>query len=152
MVTYYQARDRLGKANRRYLDSGKNPPFGVMVTYCLKEAPKEEVKLTFLDDKGLEIKSFSNTTPNQGGVTVPAEAGMNHFVWDLRYPNSRVIQQSTGLTAQENPSPLAPLTPPGTYQVRLTVGDHTDTESFEVLKDPRIAATQEDLLAQFELE
>ena len=151
MVTYYEARDRLGKANRRYLDSGKNPPFGAMVTYCLKEAPKEEVKLTFLDDTGQEIKSFSNTTSNQGGVTVPAEAGMNHFVWDLRYPNLREANQGPGLTAQENPSPMAPLAPPGTYQVRLTIGDQTFTESFEVLKDPRIAATQVDLLAQFEL-
>ena len=39
---------------------------------------------------------------------------------------------------------------PGTYRVRLTVGDETRTQDFEVRKDPRIPASQEDLDAQFD--
>ena len=40
---------------------------------------------------------------------------------------------------------------PGTYTVRLNVGDQTYLESFEIEKDPRISAAQEDLEAQFTL-
>jgi Zn-dependent M32 family carboxypeptidase len=37
---------------------------------------------------------------------------------------------------------------PGTYQVRLTVDGQSQTQSFEVLPDPRIAVSPEDLTAQ----
>jgi hypothetical protein len=43
------------------------------------------------------------------------------------------------------------LAPPGTYQVQLKVGDQTPTAVFQIHKDPHIAATQEDLQAQFDL-
>jgi hypothetical protein len=41
-----------------------------------------------------------------------------------------------------------PLVVPSTYQVRLTVDGHSQTQSFEVLPDPRIAANPEELTAQ----
>jgi hypothetical protein len=37
---------------------------------------------------------------------------------------------------------------PGTYQVCLTVDDHSQAQSFEVMPDPRIAASPEELTAQ----
>ena len=46
---------------------------------------------------------------------------------------------------------LGPVAAPGTYSVRLVVGDWTQTVSFEIQKDPRIPATQQDLEAQFAL-
>jgi hypothetical protein len=44
-----------------------------------------------------------------------------------------------------------PVAAPGRYQARLTVGDQTQTVTFEIAKDPRISANQEDLDAQFAL-
>jgi hypothetical protein len=44
-----------------------------------------------------------------------------------------------------------PTAPPGRYQVRLALGGQTQTQWFEIHKDPRIAATEADLQAQFEL-
>ena len=44
-----------------------------------------------------------------------------------------------------------PVAAPGSYQVELTVGDQSYTEIFEIQKDPRVSASQEDLQAQFEL-
>ena len=41
-----------------------------------------------------------------------------------------------------------PLAPPGTYGVRLTVGEAAQTQSFEIMMDPRIAATQTELEEQ----
>jgi len=40
--------------------------------------------------------------------------------------------------------------PPGSYQVRLTVADESYTETFELLKDPRVTASEDDLRAQFD--
>jgi hypothetical protein len=45
--------------------------------------------------------------------------------------------------------PVAPAAVPGTYQIRLTAGGQTFTQPFEIRRDPRSAATQEDLEAQF---
>jgi hypothetical protein len=46
---------------------------------------------------------------------------------------------------------VAPKVVPGAYQVRLTVGDQSFTQPFRVLVDPRLAVTEADLRAQFEL-
>jgi hypothetical protein len=46
---------------------------------------------------------------------------------------------------------VGPLAVPGNYQVRLTVGGKSWTQSFEIKKDPRLATTQEDFRAQFDL-
>jgi len=44
-----------------------------------------------------------------------------------------------------------PAAAPGTYYVQLTVGDQTYVEAFEIHKDPRVSASQEDMDAQFAL-
>ncbi|HEV2915597.1 MAG TPA: hypothetical protein VGX92_20120 [Pyrinomonadaceae bacterium] len=77
----------------------------------------------------------------------PAEAGLNSFVWDLRYADAAKFPGMI-LWSGETRGPLAV---PGNYQVRLSVGGRTLTESFEVKKDPRINATQADFAKQFEL-
>src|SRR5438445_4346774 len=48
-------------------------------------------------------------------------------------------------------SVTGPRVPPGKYQVRLTVDGKTQTESFEVKKDPRLATTPEDYARQVSL-
>ena len=43
-----------------------------------------------------------------------------------------------------------PLAAPGTYQVTVQVGDDSQTQTFRIVKDPRVEASQEDLNAQFQ--
>jgi hypothetical protein len=145
-VTFYETKKPTGEAVKTFLDAGKNPPGGVMVTYYLKEKPKEEIKLTFLDVRGQEIKTFSSEGPEEE-LKVPAEPGANRFVWDLRYPDAHKVPGD----ATTERSLRGPVAPPGSYQVRLTVGSRTYTQPFEVRKDQRISATQKDLEAQFQL-
>ncbi len=152
----------------RNLNAGENPPDGVMVYYYLKQKPEGEVKLTFLDAQGEQIKSFTSEqaqnqvpkaedappeTPDEEedrekkDPRVPKEAGMNRFTWNTRYPDPKKVD---GYVASEAVM-AGPAAAPGTYHVQLTVGDQTLTEAFEVRKDPRVAATQEDLDSQFAL-
>lgn len=49
------------------------------------------------------------------------------------------------------PRPDGPMVLPGSYQVRLTVGEHRLVLPFEIEPDPRITGSWEDLQAQFEL-
>ncbi|MDQ6832253.1 MAG: glycosyl hydrolase, partial [Chloroflexota bacterium] len=46
---------------------------------------------------------------------------------------------------------VAPKAVPGNYQVRLTVGGETFTQSFAILPDPRLPVSEADLKAQFDL-
>ncbi len=78
---------------------------------------------------------------------VPAEAGLNRFVWDLRYADATKFPGMI-LWAGDMRGPLVL---PGTYQVRLTAGGKTMTESFEVKKDPRVQTTPAEFARQFEL-
>ena len=137
-----------------FLDAGKNPPDGVQVYYYLRERPEGEVKLTFLDDAGREIRTFSSGADDEEaaengakGLRVPVESGMNRFLWDMRYPGPVTVpSERTELRRL-----IEPLAPPGTYQVQLIAGGHTYTQSFEINKDPRSSASQENLDAQHEL-
>ena len=108
--------------------------------------------LTFLDADGAEIKSYSSADKDDedddsNGPRVPAEAGMNRFDWSMRYPGANKVP---GDKTTEGVG-RGPLAPPGTYQVRLSVGEQSQTQSFEMVKDPRVDTTQEDFDAQFEL-
>lgn len=71
-------------------------------------------------------------------------AGANRFVWDLRYPWANVIPGTTLRSRR-----LAPLALPGRYQARLRLGGETYTESFDVVKDPRVNLSDADLREQF---
>ena len=80
-------------------------------------------------------------------LRTPAESGMNRFVWDLRYPLAREVPGDKSMEEVL----IGPLAKPGTYQVKLRVDGESQTETFEILKDPRVAAEQKEFDAQFQL-
>lgn len=122
----------------RYTSGGvvlPNPPDGVVVPYYLREAPRGDVTVRILD--GAEVvRTFEK---------VPAEAGANRFVWDMRYPGAVVLPN-----AVFQGSARGPLAPPGTYRVELHVDGRILSEPFEIVRDPRIEYTDADLVTQFE--
>ena len=139
------------------------PGSGAAVSYYLKEAlPAEkagQVKLEILTADGTVIRSFQGKaeTDKKDGKDeeeedeeaknqpkVPTEAGLNRFTWDLTWPAAR---RFPGMILW-NDDMIAPQAVPGTYQVRLNVGDDVLVQPLEVRKDPRASITQEDLEAQ----
>ncbi len=76
---------------------------------------------------------------------VANKQGLNTFDWNLRYPDAvtykGLVFWGGGVTG--------PVAPPGTYSVRMTTGGVTQTQQFELLRDPRANATQHDLDEQF---
>lgn len=146
--------------------AGENPPNGVVVYYTLKNkpAPGEKISLTFGTPDGQTIAGFSNLTDAQGkplkenkdfyapkkpkqSYVVRTEAGMNRFVWQMRYPDATKVP---GAIIWDG-SMRGPRIVPGTYRVTLAVGKDRETREFTVKKDPRVSASQADLVAQLDL-
>jgi hypothetical protein len=71
---------------------------------------------------------------------------MNRWVWDLRADE---VTRVPGLFSSQ--SFAGPRVAPGHYQARLTRGDKTSIQGFEVTRDPRITASDDDLRQQAEL-
>lgn len=107
----------------------------VVRKYPPKTQPGEEAG----DDEG-----FGFRAPERG---LPTEAGLNRFVWDLRYEGAtRVPRSPLWGGGTDGPEAL-----PGKYQIRLTVNGKQYTAPLEIVPDPRLKVTQQDLEKQFDL-
>src|SRR5215467_1402876 len=142
--------------------AGQNPPSGAVIYYFLKDAPKAdmETKLEILDASGKVIRKYSSTEYNlleeppgpddkKPEKQLKPDAGLNRFVWDLRYEEARRVP---GYYLYEyNGGARGPVAVPGHYQARLTVGAQTETVPFDLKLDPRVNVSQADLEAQLKL-
>lgn len=131
---------------------GRNPPSGSVIFYTFSRKPDQPVTLEFLDGDGSLIRSFSSTAEagpagRREASVVPAEAGMNRFIWDMGFPNALGVPGAV-LWAGSLRGPIAV---PGRYQVRLTVGEESQTRAWEWRKDPRVNASSQDFQRQFDL-
>jgi len=124
---------------------GENHPGGVMIHYFVKSVDeKSDVKMEILETGGTVIKSYSNKATGPGQLSV--KTGGNRFVWDMRYPGYKTFPGMVYYGSANN----GPKAVPGKYRVRLTINGNTTEQEFEILKDPRVNTTQEELQSQFE--
>ncbi len=141
-------------------NAGRNPAAGTVIYYYFKDKPKQEVILEIMDSNGARIKTFSSQAKTEeepgdefsrmfgGGESgrLPAEAGMNRFIWNMRYPDAERVPGAVlwgGSTA-------GPIAIPGIYQVKLTVGEQTHIREWEWKIDPRVKTSSQDLQEQFD--
>jgi photosystem II stability/assembly factor-like uncharacterized protein len=133
---------------RNYLDVGENPPTGAIVHYWLPKDVEGPVKLTFQDASGQTVIAFASDDKDAQFHKKPAgKAGLNRFVWDLKYPGPKKLDQSLVTRkykpfAEEGGGASGPVVVPGTYRVVLEAGGESQTAEFKVVKDPRVATTQ----------
>ncbi len=125
----------------------EDAPIGVLIDYIVS-APGD-VAIDVLDTQGHTLRSWSSARPSPPVNPLPldfppswapthpvpdASIGAHRFVWDFHVRNDR-----------------GPLAPPGRYIIRMRHNGRTYTRIVTVLKDPRIAASDADLRAQYEL-
>ncbi|MGH9320817.1 MAG: WD40/YVTN/BNR-like repeat-containing protein [Vicinamibacteria bacterium] len=147
-------------------DAPQYPEPGANIDYYLAEEPEGEVTLEILDASGELVRAFSSQAEGEEDVVpepasmrefrlervgtpkLPKGAGMHRFSWDLRHPGpwSKDARRS---------GRGGPLVAPGRYQARLSIGDWSETVSFEARMDPRVVAegrvSEADVKAQVEL-
>ena len=152
--TFYEEKTEENAVIRKFLDSGSNPPKGALITYHLQEKPEARIQLTLRDADGTEIASFTSKLPEDAKDDkkkdercIPSKHGMNRFVWDMRYPESVKVDGKVEMAAVLK----GPVITAGEYSAELKVGDDVQTVSFEVINDPRVTTSAEDLIAQRDL-
>ena len=139
----------------------ENPPEGAVLDYFLRAASPSPVTIEILDARGNVVRRLAGDDRSEGPdlqriqttpdwvaepERPPGTPGMHRVVWDLRYApapslaRSRRSRNESGVRA-----------PPGAYTVRLTAAGRSLAQSLVVSRDPRVEATDADLLHQFEL-
>jgi photosystem II stability/assembly factor-like uncharacterized protein len=160
--------------------AGQNPPDGAILYYYLKTPPTGDIALTIYDGKGAEIARFSSESKPSAYLpanapsywfapepTLSKNAGVNRFVWNLRYPPPLTLPYGyygklleyteytladhavPGLTPRLQPR--GPLVLPGKYTIELRVGGQSLRQPLTVALDPRAHASPADLSEQLDL-
>jgi len=142
---------------------GENPPGGAQVMFWLKNRPQGEVTLEFLDSAGKSVNKFTTReqprpqapageeedNPFRGAppARLTANAGLNRFTWNLRYEDAVTFPGMILWAGSTN----GPRVSPGKYTAKLTVDGQSQSQAFEVKKDPRLDTTPEDYAKQVSL-
>ncbi|MEJ2319730.1 MAG: glycosyl hydrolase [Gemmatimonadales bacterium] len=151
-------------------------PGGALFHFYLAEAPTEQVALQILDESGEPIRTYtwepkkdmaegtgaksesaaedageaaSSDEPferSAKGDSISVRAGLNRANWNLRHEAPEIVEDAVYF----GPT-FGPMVAPGRYQVRLTIGDWSQTRGFELLPDPRVTLTAAEREAQYEL-
>ena len=153
-----------GGFGRRAPHLPEYPPSGANIDYFLGEDAAGPLTLEILDAQGTLVRAFSSEGPGEheipaepgmrewrlerfGTPRLESDAGVHRFVWDLSYPgpwDSRPQRSGWG----------GPMVVPGTYTARLSAGDWSASQTFDVLMDPRSAengVTEDDVRRQVHL-
>ena len=160
--------------------AAKNPPDGAVIDYYLKSPPAEEIKLAIYDAQNSLVREYSSVAPAQDKLpynvpdywlaapaALPKAAGLNRFVWDLHYPVPKTLPYSyygnllDYVEYTQNDHAIPGETPhdqvqgalalSGKYSLVLTVGAQTHRQELIIVPDPRVQASQADLIEQFNL-
>ncbi len=149
------------------MPAGDNPPTGAVLDYYFKSAPSAEVAIAIYDQKGQLVRQLSSTpaavrpeepppVPNYWlyhATPLPKNAGMNRYVWDLRYPSPDAIQHMYPISASyesTHAEPQGPFVVPGKYEVRLMVDGKTYKQPLTVEMDPRVKVARAALQQQLD--
>ncbi|PHN02092.1 WD40/YVTN/BNR-like repeat-containing protein [Flavilitoribacter nigricans] len=122
---------------------GVNPPTGVVIYYQLPDlADSSRVELIIRDAAGDLVRKFSTQKdPDYQGYpgspapdpTLSKKAGLNRFVWNMRYPTLQDAPQAYIEGSYRGHKAI-----PGSYSLELRVDDNTESTSFEILSNPNI--------------
>ena len=126
------------------------PTTGVLIDYYLPKEFKSEVQLEILNaykqsvasilSDSTKIKSSKEEGENMGlsmtfsyfDAKLETKKGINRFQWDMR-------QKGAWSDKESRRYKNGPVVPPGNYIAKLTVGEKTLEQPFEILVDPRLA-------------
>ncbi len=147
--------------------AGENRPDGAIIDYALA-SPARRVVISIYDDSGRRVRSYASddaAPPPIPHLDKPAywerpfvkpssEAGMHRFVWDLREPPPRSLEQDLPISAVPHDTPRVPEGPlvvPGRYTVRLEVDGKTYDRPLEIAMDPRVSISRQALAEQYKV-
>ena len=150
-VVLYKPQDSYDLGGRRSRSSktvGQNRNRGVGVNFYIKDTlSSDAISLSFKDTQGKLIKTY-NLKPDKSKNEEKLELneGDNILYWDMMYPGAeRVEGMILWWGSLDGPKAV-----PGTYSVELSVNGKIQSQSFNILKDPRSSASLADLQLKFD--
>jgi hypothetical protein len=132
----------------------------VAVLYRLQDPGDTELRLTFRDSAGREVRTLitrpgdEDRKPEKGkpkDPPPPRREGLNRFVWDGRHERGTQIEIDPP-EDEDAAANLGPAVVPGRYAVRVELGGQAAEAGFEIAADPRSISTPQQLAAQYELD
>ena len=105
-----------------------------------------EGRVVIEKDGSLDNSIEENSWYGPGNGNPSMNKGLNTFSWNLRYDGAT---QFDGMIIWSARPQLGPIAPPGTYKIILTVDDKVFNSSIDLIKDPRIEVSDEDIDIQF---
>ena len=105
-----------------------------------------EGRVVIEKDGSLDNSIEENSWYGPGNGNPSMNKGLNTFSWNLRYDGAT---QFDGMIIWSARPQLGPIAPPGTYKIILTVDDKVYNSSIDLIKDPRIEVSDEDIDIQF---
>lgn len=154
--------------------TAKNPPYGALLSYYLKEAlppetargssedrtetaaqrPRREARSEAPERKEGRVKI---TVLDKDGKVIrefdgPGAAGVNRTTWDLREnaPAEPTPEQQEAIAAGFGFGPRGPLVEPGEYTIKIKAGEKEATQKVAVEEDNRITISASDRAARHE--
>jgi hypothetical protein len=151
--------------------AGKNPTYGASIHYYLKSVPEEAIQVEILDASGEVVRTLTEKPEEETSEDedsgaekkkgLPKKIGINRFYWDLRYEKTKAIKLRTkplehshveipdkGWRPLVEGRRISVLAAPGTYTVKLALGDRSLSRELVVEKDPNSAGTVDDVKGQ----
>jgi hypothetical protein len=122
---------------------GENPPYGVLITYYLEEKPekKAKLKIEILNSNGLKIRELDD---------IPQNPGLNRTSWDLRMEKGTPRRDLKEEEGARRYSSLGSQVKPGEYTVRLIMDKDSYEKPVNVVMDPTLKVSLEEIERQFE--
>jgi photosystem II stability/assembly factor-like uncharacterized protein len=125
---------------------GQNPAYGAIIRYHLPTRPDsaQKVQLEVRDSTGALVRTLAR---------IPRNAGINTASWDLAYdgPRQRRAPDPNDPNLQFFGPVPGPRVLPGTYRIRLVVGEKQVEQPVTVRLDPTVSVTPAALRDQFTL-
>ena len=154
--------------------TAKNPPYGALLSYYLKEALPPETARRSSEDRSETAgqrprRDARSEAPErkEGRVKItvldkdgkvirefdgPGAAGVNRTTWDLREnaPAEPTPEQQEAIAAGFGFGPRGPLVEPGEYTIKIKAGEKEATQKVAVEEDNRITISASDRAARHE--
>jgi len=142
---------RLRRENGRVVptNAGENPPAGAVFRYLVAEGTGA-LEIRVLDAAGALLCHGRSGDKSGPGSLLDEHPGLHAFAWDLRVAPG-VEMPEARLSLYWGGSTIGPKVPPGRYRVEISRGGESVTHDFDVRRDPRLRASDEDLEAQYRL-
>jgi photosystem II stability/assembly factor-like uncharacterized protein len=126
--------------------AGQNHPNGVVTHFYLKDfSEKDSVSLTYTTMAGDTLANYS-TFSKENDKKLTVEKGGNTHVWNTRGKGAERLKGMILWWANLSGAKAVP----GSYKVHLNAGGENQSQTFNILPDPRAEVSVADMQAQYD--